>query len=161
MAETNTEVHVDKQVSSCNKMFSIINQLADSEFNYWSIWVAYGCLYSLLFVWMAGCLAWQKLLYWTWYTNPSNKCVHTCHAYRQPPYILYQFQWPWPCWGSQGHCRTKLLGFIFSHTFELIWMKFNVAFKQFKLKILILLLLREICWIKRSSCCFTDCTNKF
>ena len=37
-------------------------------------------------------------------------------------------------WESQGQCKAKPLGYIFSHTFELIRMKFEVL-KQLKLNI--------------------------
>ena len=41
---------------------------------------------------------------------------------------------------SQGQHKAKPIGFIFSQTFQLIRMKFNVVLKQFKQNILILLL---------------------
>ena len=39
-----------------------------------------------------------------------------------------------------GQCKAKPLGFIFSHTFHLIRMKFDLLLKQFKLNIQILFL---------------------
>ena len=39
-------------------------------------------------------------------------------------------------WGHKV-CKAKPLGFIFSHTFQLIRIKFDVVLKQFKLNILI------------------------
>ena len=42
------------------------------------------------------------------------------------------------CCRSQGQCKAKPLGFIFSHTFQLIRRKFDILLKQFKLKILML-----------------------
>ena len=43
---------------------------------------------------------------------------------------------------SQSQQTAKLFSFIFSHTFQLIMMKFDEVFKQFKMSILILLLMR-------------------
>ena len=40
--------------------------------------------------------------------------------------------------GSQGQRRVKLLGFIFSHTVQLMSVKFDTLLTQFKLNILIL-----------------------
>ena len=57
--------------------------------------------------------------------------------------------------GSQGQCKAKPLGFIFSYTFQLIWMKFNLLLKQFKLNIAILFL-SEIYRSEGNNCCFTD-----
>ena len=34
--------------------------------------------------------------------------------------IFYHFHWPWPCLGSWGQCKAKLIGFIFLHTFHLL-----------------------------------------
>ena len=42
-------------------------------------------------------------------------------------------------WGSHGQHRAKPSGFIFSHTFHLIRIEFDVVVKQFKLNILRLL----------------------
>ena len=36
-------------------------------------------------------------------------------------------------WGSQSQRKAKPVGFIFSHTFQLIWMKSDIVSKQFKL----------------------------
>ena len=57
-------------------------------------------------------------------------------------------------WGSQGQHKAKPAGFIFSQTFPLIRMKFDMMMKQFKLNIL-RLLLREIYGNKGNDCCFT------
>ena len=38
-------------------------------------------------------------------------------------------------WCSQGQCKANLTGFIFSDTFHLIRIKFDVVMKQFKLNI--------------------------
>ena len=32
-------------------------------------------------------------------------------------------------WGSQGHHKANHIGFIFSHAFYVIWMKFHVMMK--------------------------------
>ena len=42
-------------------------------------------------------------------------------------------------WGSQGRRKAKYFGLIFSHTFQLIRMKFDIVLKQFKLNMLVLL----------------------
>ena len=52
--------------------------------------------------------------------------------------IFYQFI-PLPvtltfCWGSQGERKAEPLDFIFSLSFQLVRMKFNVVLKQFRLK---------------------------
>ena len=41
--------------------------------------------------------------------------------------------------GHRGQRNAKLAGFIFSHTFQLLRMKFYVTVKEFELNILILL----------------------
>ena len=43
---------------------------------------------------------------------------------------------------AQGQRKAKLLGFIFSHTFQLIKMKCDTIMKQFKLNMSILLSVR-------------------
>ena len=62
-------------------------------------------------------------------------------------------------WGSQGQCQAKPLGFVFSHIFHLIWMKFDVMMKQLKLNTL-RLLFNKTSWNKRNNCSFTDCIKK-
>ena len=42
--------------------------------------------------------------------------------------------------GSQGQCKAKPIGFIFSHTFHMIRMKFDVVMMQFMLNIMKLVL---------------------
>ena len=87
--------------------------------------------------WQAGppsCVA--KTLDMAWHTNFSTKFFHTCHAYR--------------------HHKAKSLGLIFSHSFQLIKMKFDMELKQLKLNILILLL-NHIWWKQGNNCCFTLC----
>ena len=54
---------------------------------------------------------------------------------------------------------APLTGFIFSHTFELTRMKFDVVLKQFKLNI-VTLCLSEICRMKGKNSCFTDYVKK-
>ena len=61
--------------------------------------------------------------------------------------------------GSQGQCKAKHLGFIFSHCFKLIGTIFDVVLKQFKLNILILLL-NDIYWKKENNCYFTEYIKK-
>ena len=61
-------------------------------------------------------------------------------------------------WGSQGQCKAKHNGFIFSHTFHLIRMKFIVVMKQFKLNVLRLFLTKV--YEKGGKYCFTDCVKK-
>ena len=62
-------------------------------------------------------------------------------------------------WESQGQCKSKSL--IFSHTFPLIRIKFDLVLKQFKLNIVILFL-SEMYWIwnkKKSAVLFTGSKN--
>ena len=63
-----------------------------------------------------------------------------CLKARLTSTILYCFTDLDVAWGSQAQRNAKLLGFIFSHTFHLIKMEFDVVMKQFKLNILRLLL---------------------
>ena len=56
--------------------------------------------------------------------------------------ILYHFIDLDLVWGSQGLCKAKPIGFIFSHTFDLIRMKSDVLMKQFKLNIMRLVLIK-------------------
>ena len=56
-------------------------------------------------------------------------------------------------WGSQVWHEVKPTGFIFSHTFHLSRMKFDVVMKQFKLNI-VRLLLSRIYGNEGSNCCF-------
>ena len=65
---------------------------------------------------------WQKLQCWTLPTNFSTRFFHTGHAHRH---------------------HWLLLGFIFSHTFQMYRIKFGVVMKQFKVNIPILLLLLQ------------------
>ena len=58
-------------------------------------------------------------------------------------------------WGSQGQLKVKAFGFIFSHTFYLIQMEYDLMLKQFKLNIWYHVL-REFCWIRGSNCCSAD-----
>ena len=53
--------------------------------------------------------------------------------------VLYCCHWPWPYLGVTRSVQRKPIGFIFSHTFHLIRMKFDVVMKQFKFNILRLL----------------------
>ena len=72
---------------------------------------------------------------------------------------FYHFIWAFTDldfgWGSQGQCKAKPAGFIFSHIFRLIRMKFDVM-KQLKPNIL-KLLLSEISWNKENNCCLANC----
>ena len=93
--------------------------------------------------------------------NCSTKFICTCHAYRHhwlPPFHT-TFTDLDLTWGSQSQCEAKAIGFIFSHTFYLIEIKFDVMMKQSKLNILTLLF-SKICWNKGNNCCFTDCMKK-
>ena len=69
-----------------------------------------------------------------------TKFVDTCHTYGH--YWLLQCFTTFTdfnfAWGSQG--QQNIFGFIFSHTFHFIRLKFDVVMNQFKLKILRLLL---------------------
>ena len=58
-------------------------------------------------------------------------------------------------WWSHGQRKAKHFGFIFSHTFHVNKMKFNMVLKQCKLNIPILFL-RKIQWNKGNNCCSTD-----
>ena len=77
---------------------------------------------------------------WTLCANFSTKLFHTCHAYRDhgllPFYITFADLDPG--WNSQGQQRAKPLVFIFSHTFQMIKMKFDLLLKQFRLNVPIL-----------------------
>ena len=77
-------------------------------------------------------------------------CVaKTCRLFNQSCSHLpcFRHHWPLPfctthtdhdlCWGSQGQRKAKL-GYIFSNTFQLIRMRFDMMLKQFKLNIPIL-----------------------
>ena len=100
----------------------------------------------------------QKLQdYCTVLVNLSTKYVHMCHTYRLHWLLLFYttFTDPDLGWGSLHQCKVKLLDFIFSHTFQLIRLKFDLVLKQFKLHILILLLI-QIWWNEGNDCCFTD-----
>ena len=52
--------------------------------------------------------------------------------------------------------KKKHVGFIFSHSFQVNWIKWSVVMKQFKLNILILLL-SDSYWFKGNNCWFADC----
>ena len=85
---------------------------------------------------------------------------HACHGYRHHLHtILYRFHWSWACLGSQGQRKIKPIGFIFSHTFHLIRMKFDVVIKQFKLNTLRVRLLLSMIY-ENNNCCFTDSMKK-
>ena len=61
--------------------------------------------------------------------------------------------------GSQGQRKAKPIGFIFSHAFLFIRVKFDVMMKQFKLNIWDYFFFTKICWNKRNDCCLTDCVE--
>ena len=110
-----------------------------------------------------------------------SECFHTTHCMQffQPnsfmPAIFkgsvdltlsYHFQWPWLWWkrgggggGSQGQHKAKPVGFIFLHTLNWSGSDLIVVLKQLKLNIL-LLLLKEICSVMGSNCCFTECVKE-
>ena len=70
--------------------------------------------------------------------------------------ILYHFQWPCD-WRSQGQHKAKPLGFIFSCTFQLIGMKFDIV--EFKVNIQIVFL-SEVFWNTGNNYYFTDSVQK-
>ena len=99
---------------------------------------------SLIWIYVMSCahpsgrpavLQEKTLVLDTLHANYLAWVFHTCYAYRYhwllPLYIFF------PdldlTWGSQGQHETKPIGFIFSHTFPLVRMKFDVVMKQFNL----------------------------
>ena len=67
------------------------------------------------------------------YPNFLTYFFHTCRFYRHNIIdICYFMQFALTVHG--GH-KVKPLGFIFSHTFQLIRMKFSIVLKHFKLNI--------------------------
>ena len=117
---------------------------------FWSTWVSYGSVKWIAFVRPAGrpsvCLAWQKLERWTLHANFSTKDISymPCLWARFASTRLLPFYTTFTdldlASGSQGKHKANPLGFIFSHTFQLIRMKVSMVLKQFKLNTLILYL---------------------
>ena len=69
----------------------------------------------------------------------SAKFFHTHHAYWHhwlPPFYISGLSLSW----SQNQCKTNSVGFILSHTFHLMRMKFDMVLKQFRWNICILIL---------------------
>ena len=89
-------------------------------------------------------LAWQKLGHCAQTFQPNF--FHTCYAYRFYHSILLSLTLTL-AGGHRTSNKSKLLGFIFSHTFQLISIKFCMVLKQCKSNMLILLL-SEIEWKK-------------
>ena len=69
---------------------------------------------------LSSCVA--KTLSWTLHVSSSTKLVHTCHVYRHDWLLPFctTFTDLDLAWGSQGQCKAKSIGFIFSHTYQLI-----------------------------------------
>ena len=86
---------------------------------FWSTWI---CVTSRVH---QAALAWQKFQHWTLCENFST-IFHTCHVHRHHWLLLFctTFNDLGLGWGSQGQRKAKPLGFIFSHTLQLIRMKF-------------------------------------
>ena len=109
--------------------------------------------------WLAGCLAWQKVSigHYTQTILPNvfipAMLIGTIDFYHFMPFTL-TLTLPW----GQAQHEAKSIGFIFSHTFHLIRMKFDVVLKQFKMNFMSLLL-SNICVLgvhKGNSCYFID-----
>ena len=66
-------------------------------------------------------------LYETRWTRSGQRHLDFNHLY----HIHCAFSWK-----SWSQCKAKPVGFIFSHTFQLIWLKFYIRLEQFKLNIL-------------------------
>ena len=102
---------------------------------------------------------------WVVFINPSGQLLHancstenfhTCHAYRYNLVLPFHFMFTDLdlTFGSQGQHEAKPVSFIFSHTFHLIKLKFDVVIKQFMLNI-VKVLLSKICRNKGNNCCCT------
>ena len=98
------------------------------------------CLKSILWIHVMSCVcpaSWPSCVAKTIMSDIIgklfNQTFHTCHAYRNCWLLLLYttFTDLDLAWGSQGQCKVKPIGFILSHTFHLIRMKFDVAMKQF------------------------------
>ena len=80
---------------------------------------------------LAAHLAMQKLKHRTLHANCSTKLLHIYHAHRHHwllPFYTAFTDLDLALWSPDQH-KAKLIGFIFSHTFRLIRMKFDVAMK--------------------------------
>ena len=74
----------------------------------------------------AAILHGKNLLSLTLHANFSITFVHTFHTYRHCWLPFYTaFIYLNLAWGSQGQHKIKPIGFIFSHTFHLIRMKYD------------------------------------
>ena len=89
------------------------------------------------------------------------RCFHVCHAYRH--HWLLPFCTTFTdldlARGSQCQRKATPLGFILSHAFQLIKMKSNIVFRQFKLNILILFW-DETEWSRGNNCILNSSESK-
>ena len=116
-----------------------------------STWIFISCV--CLAGWLARCPPFH--LAWTLHANFSTKALHTCHTYSHLWLLPFcaTFSHTELGWELQGLNVAKPVHFTFSHTFKLIRMQYNIALKQFKLNILILIL-SETEHNRENSCCF-------
>ena len=112
-----------------------------------------------MFIHPPVCLVWHKLKCWTLCTKFSTKFFDACLAGRYNwPLLFYStvsgLDWGWRL-QSQG--KEKPVGFFFSNTSQLIWIKFYVVLQQLNC---LILLQREISVIEENIWSFTDCVWK-
>ena len=105
----------------------------------------------------------KQLLHWTLQTVQPNFFVPamllgTIDFYHFIPLSLVPFYTAFSLTLPGGHMVSRCC-LLFSHTFHLIRMKFDVVMMQFKLNIL-RLLLSKIYWNKGNICRFIDCFKK-
>ena len=115
------------------------------------------CNQSCSFSWLA--VLCELTSRWTLRADLSTKFFRTCHAYKH--YELLPFYTTLRDLDIAGGHKVstksgKPVGFILSHTFLLVRMKYNIVLKRFFLNILIPIW-REIYIIKWNNCCFIDC----
>ena len=110
---------------------------------FFSIWVTHGSVLSIVFVRPAGQ---ASSVAKTLTLDTTRKHFTEILSYTPR---LYKHYWLLPFyatfsnldlgWGLQGQRKAKPVGFIFSHTLQLVEIEFDVELKQFKLNILMLI----------------------
>ena len=121
----------------------VICCLVLNHFHVWSI-MSIILIYVMSRVRPSGRPAWQKLQCSTLRANCSTTFCQTCHAFRHHWFILVYATFTDfdLAWGSQDQLDAKPIGFIFSHAFHRVRMKFDQCNEAVKLNIPRLLLKR-------------------
>ena len=144
------------------------------------VWSEAGVLIHMSIIWIRGscsCGGWDRQ------TACQSSCVTKTLALNITPKLFnqicpylpyleapltctnfYHFHWHWPGPVVSGSVRNRACWFwqfVFSHTFHLIRMKFDVVMKQFNLSWTATLLSSKLFFLnKGNSSCFTDCIKK-